>query len=303
MLKLKTLVMAVLFAAALTTTSDLMAQDADSTKEEESVGSAFSVSLGVDYTTHYFFRGILQEDQDSIIQPYAELGVELYSGDGALTSLGAFLGVWNSFHGGPTGDDGPTVDPESWYETDIYAGLTATFWDVLSISLTHTWYVSPNDSFPTVEEFAFSVGYDDSGHWDDISWFNGFAPSVTMAFEHENQADGGMNLGTYLELGIEPSFVLSDSEDYPITLGVPMTLGLSADDYYEGGASGSNDETFGFLDVGLTLGMPLAFVPKKFGEWEVSAGVHFLFLGETTEAINIGEDFEVYAGVGLGISF
>jgi hypothetical protein len=34
----------------------------------------FSISGGVDITTAYFFRGILQERDGFIIQPYGELG-------------------------------------------------------------------------------------------------------------------------------------------------------------------------------------------------------------------------------------
>ena len=67
-------------------------------------------------TTDYYFRGIIQETEDSIIQPYGEIGVTLYEGpSGAgLGSISASMGIWNSFHGGDTGADGSgTTDPNS----------------------------------------------------------------------------------------------------------------------------------------------------------------------------------------------
>lgn len=54
---------------------------------EEAKGSAgpntgkLSFSAGVDFTTQYFFRGILQENQDFIAQPFGEITATLYEGD------------------------------------------------------------------------------------------------------------------------------------------------------------------------------------------------------------------------------
>ena len=42
-----------------------------------------SISAGVDWTSAYFFRGIKQETEDLILQPYGELGVKLVDQAGA----------------------------------------------------------------------------------------------------------------------------------------------------------------------------------------------------------------------------
>ena len=57
----------------------------------------------MDWTTAYFFRGIKQETEDLILQPYGELGVKLVDQAGALTSLTVTGGIWNSLQTGPTG--------------------------------------------------------------------------------------------------------------------------------------------------------------------------------------------------------
>lgn len=104
------------------------------------------LSMGVDWTTHYFFRGILQEDQDYIIQPYGDVTFKLLEGEGALTNIGLTMGLWNSLHGGPSGVGGAaSVDPKIWYEADFYAKLGATFAESLTTAIIYTAYMSPND--------------------------------------------------------------------------------------------------------------------------------------------------------------
>lgn len=75
-----------------------------------------SGSMGVDFTTAYFFRGIVQENQGVISQPWVELGYNLHSADEGLKSVDLVFGVWNSLHDGPTGGAGGI-----WYESDFYA--------------------------------------------------------------------------------------------------------------------------------------------------------------------------------------
>src|SRR5512147_1578110 len=70
-------------------------------KEEEApVGpnrGRLSFSLTNDFTTAYFFRGILQERNGFIWQPSAELTFNLWKGDGPLHSVALGMGIWNSF--------------------------------------------------------------------------------------------------------------------------------------------------------------------------------------------------------------
>ena len=83
-------------------------------------------------------------------------------------------------------------------------------------------------------------------------------------------------------------------------MSVPITVGLSLDDYYEGPSS---NDAFGYLDIGLDAAVPLPFMGTRFGSWELSAGVHVLFLGDNTQAINRGDDFEVLGSIGFSVSF
>jgi hypothetical protein len=55
-----------------------------------------SLSGGLDVPTAYYFRGILQEDEDFIAQPYVDATFSLHKNDKGFNSLSASLGMWNS---------------------------------------------------------------------------------------------------------------------------------------------------------------------------------------------------------------
>jgi hypothetical protein len=261
-----------------------------------------ALSAGIDWTTHYFFRGILQEDQDYIIQPYGDITFKLVEGQGAFTNLGLTVGLWNSLHGGPTGVDGgaggvPSTDPKVWYEADFYVKLGATLFENLTAQAIYTAYMSPNDRFATVQELAFGFTFNDS------KLLGGFAlnPSALIAFEVKGQADAGSDKGVYLQLGVAPGYTFNPKGAYPLALTFPVVLGLSLEDYYEFGTG--DDDTFGYLQLGPALSVPLAFIPRDFGTWQVKGSVYWLHLGDNLRNVNNGDRNEVVATVGLALTY
>lgn len=256
-----------------------------------------SLGAGVDFATAYYFRGIIQEDEGFIAQPYADATFNLYDGGQGFNNFGVTLGIWNSFHDEQTSASG---DPQSWYEADLYGGVALGFLDFFELSSTYTAYTSPNGAFTDVHELAFGLSFDDS------KFLGAFAlsPYIVLAFEIDGQADGGSDEGVYLELGIEPGFTLGEGGNYPVAFSFPLKVGLSLDDYYEERRPDGtfSDETFGYFDGGIAVSIPLAFIPESFGSWEVSAAGHFLVFGDTLEAIN-DDDFEALGVFGLSLSY
>ncbi len=246
------------------------------TAQETAMPNTGNVSpgAGIDFSTDYYFRGIIQETEGFIAQPYLEGGLTLFEGGEGLNSVSVAAGTWSSLHSGPSGSDGAPGDPQLWYETDFYASLGVGFAEAWSADVTYTAYVSPNQSFGTVKEVSFGLGYDDGL----------LGPYATLAVEVDGQADGGLNEGTYLELGVEPGLGIPNSA---VGLAFPVALGLSLSDYYEGA---SGDETFGFFNVGAILSVPLAGIPAEYGSWEISGGVNFLFFGDALKSINGSTD-------------
>ena len=252
---------------------------------------ALHFSAGIDWTNKYFFRGLVQEDDGFIVQPWLELGIDLLENDSV--ELGAFVGIWNSLHGETATAGTSDQSMEHWYESDIYGGLSLTTGE-WGFSATYTFYTSPSDAFSTIEELSFGVSYDDSGLWGGAFALN---PSVLVAFETD---DHGGTEDSYLELGIAPGFEVTVADDYAVQIDVPLTLGLGLDDYYVD-ASG-DDDAFGYFDAGVeaTFALP---VSADYGAWSLSAGVHGLFLGNAAEDANGGDDAEVIATFGLSIEY
>lgn len=246
-----------------------------------------TLTAGIDYTNAYLFRGIPQDDTGVILWPYGDLGIALHHGDGAIKSTSVNIGMWNSLHTGVAGLDGLG---KLWYESDFYATFGLGFGKGASVGVTYTAYNSPNNGFaPPVKEVSFKVAIDDSA-----LGRASVKPYAIIARELEGQADGGDAEGTYLELGAAPGFARSR-----LSFAVPVRLGLSASDYYEGA---SGDERFGFFSVAGVVTVPLSSGSTRFGAWNVHGGVEFVRLGDRNEAV-LGARSKVIGSVGIGLSY
>ena len=258
-----------------------------------------SFSTGLDFSHAYFFRGIIQETDGFIAQPYGEIAFDLFEDTEGLNTGSLALGFWNSLHSGPSGSGGPSLNTTAWYESDFYAGLSLGLVGQWQVDVVYTQYMSPNDTFSTVKETALSLGFDDSERMGALA----LAPYVMLAIEASGNA-AGIGSGVYVELGVEPGLPLEDS---PVSLTFPVTLGLSLSDYYQNvdpmvGVVGDND-AFGYFDLGLLASVPLLGVSESYGSWEVSGGVHLLFLGDSLEALNAGDQFQAIGSFGVSIGY
>jgi len=253
-------------------------------------------SFGIDFTNQYFFRGILQENQGFITQPWWELGYGLYEGEDWLRKLDLTFGQWNSLHEGPTGTQGGNA---MWYESQFHIGLDALVDERLHLGTHYVAYHSPNSSFTTIEELVFTGRWDDRGRMDSLS--SGLQPTITLAIELDGQRDAGSHVGVYLGVGIAPAFPIARMDEHDVVLSVPITLGTSLSDYYEDTAG--NDDFFGVLDIGAEVKAPLTFLPGRAGPWDAHAGLHLLLLGDNNEDRNIGDAAELVFSVGIGTRF
>jgi hypothetical protein len=249
---------------------------------------AITLTTGIDFPSVYFFRGIRQEiDPRLTVFPYGDVGIALGSGDGAIKSCAINFGVWNSLNTGSSGT-GSKVKT-SHYEEDFYAKFTLGFAKGISAATQYTAYTSPNGSFGTVKEVLVT-----------ISQASKYAPYATFAFELSGQADGGSDEGVYGEFGVAPSWPLGGGK---ATLAIPLKVGLSLKNYYEGP---SGDQAFGYFDGGALVTVPLTKVPSKFGSWNIHGSVDFLAFGgkdSTTRAFNNGDAGEVIVMGGIGLSY
>ena len=78
---------------------------------------------------------------------------------------------------------------------------------------------------------------------------------------------------------------------------VPVKVGLSLDNYYEGV---NGDERFGFFSVAGIATVPFSSQPTRFGTWNVHGGVEWLRLGDRNQLF--GEN-QVVGSLGIGFSY
>ena len=215
-----------------------------------------TLTVGTDVTSAYLFRGILQDDQGSIVQPYVDIGVA------AAPGVTVNFGNWESWH---------STRSSPFYESDYYFSVTGTA-GKLKPGVLFTSYTSPPKGdlyFKTVNELAFVLAYDDSAS--KMPW----SPKIVLAQElTDGQADGGSHKGTYLELGARPTKKLVEGKT-SFAIAIPIKLGLGLKDYYETSPTSSNK--FGYLDVGLIGSVPITLSK---GTFEIHGGVDFFRLGD-----------------------
>ena len=266
--------------------------------DEGAPAKKVTLMAGIDFVSAYLFRGIFQEDSGVIVPPYADVGVSVYSGEGALKSVTLNGGVWNSLHSGPSGSGNDAIERSAWYEADYYGSVTFQVGQWKPGAL-YTSYTSPNDAFGSVHELAGVLAYDDSGSAFPLN------PKAIVAFELDGQADGGGGLedggnkGTYFEFGVRPVVPMSAHPKYPVSLAIPAKLGLSLKDYYEG-ASGSN--RFGYFDLGGIISVPLAFMNGR-SSWDLHGGLDVLWLGDNMRALTGGDRVKPVFSIGVGVVY
>ena len=256
--------------------------------------SPYSLTLSVDYTTGYYFRGIVQEDCGWILQPAAAFDVRVYNQDDLSINVGAL--VWNSIHGQKTASQMGGDFASYWYESDLGASVTITK-GKFSVGVGYVYYIAPNDGWETIQELDFTLSYDDS----DLLGKFALNPRMLVGIETGSGTADGVDSdpGRYLELGIAPGFEVGETT--PISISFPVTLGLSLSDYYQNAAG--DDDTFGYVQAGAKAEIPISCLGSGCGDWTLTAGIYGLFLGDNTKEINSDDGEELIATLGVAVSF
>ena len=240
-----------------------------------------SFSTGIDFLpgSTYIWRGLSQETDPKLTTwPWWEAGISLSD------TVDVAFGGWHSLHTGSSGSDGPSG--KIHYEEDFYAGVSFALPMDTGLGVTWTSYASPNGSFETWHELAFSFSVD-----------NMYAPYVTIGqFLNEGQS-GTLPKATYIELGVGPSWDLAGGA---VNVGIPVLVGLSLNDFYTD-ANGDN-AGFGFFDVGVGITVPLRGMPASFGGWDFHANVDFQAYGDALELYN-GDSSKVTGALGVSFSY
>jgi hypothetical protein len=289
----------VLLAATLTQAISAAAEETEETQAiekteaEEEPESRFSGIIQADFTNVYFFRGILNERNSFIAQPWGEVYYSVYDSEDCFIRNVTFgFGVWASFHAAETGAQD---NPKSLYEVDWYPLVSLEFPQGFSLTTTYYFYTSPNDAFQRVEELNLKLAWDDS---ETLGRFS-LQPWVNLALE-TSQTSFGPNRGEGWQMGIEPTLFEIPIENYPVTVTAPIELGLALDDYYE--EDDGHETTFGYLSYGVSASVPLAFIPEAAGSWTFTLTGKGITLSDTLADVN-GRHWNPIGVASIGVEF
>ena len=255
-----------------------------------------TVTAGIDWVSQYVFRGVVQQDQGLVLQPYVDLGFKLWQGDGPVNSVTLNTGIWNSMHSDDTTPLGVTANKSGpWFEADLYAGVSVGLFKDWTATVTYVSYNYPNNATSQIEELDVKVAYNDS----ELMGPFALAPYALWAIEID---DGNGAENQYWEFGVAPGFTLIESQDYPVKLTFPVTVGLSTDHYYLED-NGQND-LLGFVSGGIIASMPITCIPKEYGSWTLTGGVIVYYHGEGATGASSGtESFEIVGKAGISMSY
>jgi hypothetical protein len=79
----------------------------------------------------------------------------------------------------------------------------------------------------------------------------------------------------YLEFGIGPTYTWKSIPDYPITFTFPIYTSVGPSGYWDATKSSGN---WGLVSAAVNASMPLSFIPPRYGNWHVDAGVTYYYL-------------------------
>ncbi len=236
----------------------------------EAAPSKLSIDGELDYTSAYFFRGTRNTDGPNL-SASLNLGYVAYETD-SLT-LKPFVNVW----GLATDESYSRMD--HFYELDATVGVEATVGS-LTLAVEYLYYSSPGDAFDDVHELGLTLSLDNKGFLN---------PSLGVYREVKGDRVGGD--GTYLEVGIAPSFDVGN-----VSMTVPVKVGMSLDNYFT--KSDGSSDFLGYGSVGVVAIYPLN------DNWHLSAGVEYLRLfSDDTKAANNGDRDQFIGTLGVGFAY
>lgn len=249
--------------------------------------SCITGDLGVNAVSAYFSRGIVQENQSAIIEPYADLYFKLYEGDGFLNKATLNLGVWDSVHETHTGAI-PGSTTAAWYETDALAGVSLTFLKVLTLTPSYYAFLSPNDAFQTFQGVNVNLALDDT------QWLGAFAlhPHFTTLFEISNKAGLGSDKGVYYEVGVAPALPTFAG----LAISFPINVGFGSHGFYAG-------DGFGYASAAVAASYALPFIPACLGAWSLNGSATYYYLHDNLATVDVGRHNDFVFSGGLGLTF
>lgn len=250
--------------------------------------SAITGDIGLNVVSTYYSRGMVQPGAPGFsakhsaqFQPYADVFLKAYEGDGFLNKVVFTMGLWNNMTNPAATKTRSTT--KFWEEADFMPGVALTFGKV-TLTETYLWFESPNDSFGQFGGLNSKLAYDDG----DLLGAFALHPSITWLNEGMGKAGNGPKKGDYLELAVAPGYALG-----PVAFTLPLTLGTGQNGFYA-------KNGYAYFSAGLNVAYTLP-VSKTYGTWTATAGLTYYNTDKKT-TLNPSADDLVVSG-GFGVAF
>ena len=254
-------------------------------------GSAYSLSFGTDVTSHFISYGADVWGGGNELSPFSPNSTAFTYGTltadfgkvGDNIGVSGFINVWSDLNNNVDSGIGGPIQ-----EIDVNAGVTVSFGDFSITGANGFWIYAG-----AVEKIAdLTVAYNDDGK---IIKGIGLNPSVTLHYRYEGI--GGQETGLVVVPGIKPTFTFMPDSEYPISLALPVALGIFTEDGFQGGDSG-----IGFFSAGAAASVPLPFIPKQYGDWTASASITYFHTPSDQVPGNPRDNFFV-TSLSIGLAF
>lgn len=257
---------------------------------DERVGNKLAYSAGIDQTSHFISFGADVWGGGTEISPFSARSTTFVYG--TLTAkftdeLSGYVNLWSDNNDNVDSAIGGPIQ-----EIDFNVGLNYTY-ENFTVGVAHAYWMYGGGA---EKAFEASLAYNDAGLWEDT--LKGFAlnPSFLAHYRYDSTGDLGAENACVLQVGIKPSFTFDSIDDYPITVGIPMNVAYFTDPYQGGDGAG-----IGYFNAGITASVPLAFIPKGYGNW--TASISEVYFNTTSDIPNNPEDQFFVTTLSIGVAF
>jgi hypothetical protein len=237
----------------------------------------FSGVFKLDFKSQYISFGIVLQDEGVTIQPMLALRYTFFdkaldnSEDSFVNNVTGFISSWNDIS---TNKDlsSPTSPYRYYTEADLVTGVSVTFKDRFNLTTSLTELHSPAGAFGPGAFLKAVLSMDDTGI---LAKDFALKPQFLLIYEIPWESQIGLQPDAFLfEPGITPTYTFGSDTNFPVTLAVPMRVGLG-NKFYDG-----ND--YGFFSVGPEFTVPISGLSSQTIKTYASIGYTYINLGPTT---------------------
>lgn len=219
--------------------------------------TAVKTEVGVNYESAFVFRG-LKLDSNPVFRPYANAAKLLELNLGLFDAVYAVASTTQTLN---------TEQPNAtWNRSDVGLGF-ALQKGALTIAPTYQLVNSPIGAFKSAQGINVEASYDDSALLGALA----LNPHASIYFGLDGNLGGGKGSGTYYEVGVAPSFTVSD-----VKFSFPVNAGFGTGNYYQGNA------TQGYTSYGVVASK------KINNSVSVNAGMNYF---NTNSKVNANSNF------------